>query len=82
MDPSGFYDTCMYTYCQDPGQDRAASVCPTFTSYARECSQQRITITWRRAGFCGEYEGEPGHLRYCRKTSYGRFFSREAMPDG
>ncbi|XP_056407686.1 SCO-spondin-like [Hyla sarda] len=54
VDPSGFYDTCMYTYCQNTGteQDRNSSVCPTFTSYARECSQQKITITWRRAGFC------------------------------
>ncbi|XP_075117575.1 SCO-spondin-like [Leptodactylus fuscus] len=54
VDPRGFYDTCMYTYCQDRDtqQDRSSSVCPTFTSYARECSQQKITITWRKAGFC------------------------------
>ncbi|XP_069815842.1 SCO-spondin-like [Dendropsophus ebraccatus] len=49
VDPRGFYEICMYSYCQAPG---TSSVCPTFTSYARECSQQKITITWRRAGFC------------------------------
>ncbi|XP_072010680.1 SCO-spondin-like isoform X3 [Engystomops pustulosus] len=56
VDPSGFYDTCMYTYCQDngPGQDRTASVCQTFASYARECSQKKITITWRKTSFCGK----------------------------
>ncbi|XP_075444784.1 SCO-spondin-like [Ascaphus truei] len=54
VDPSGFYDTCMYTYCQDAGtrRARAASVCQTFTSYSRECAQQRIYIEWRKAGFC------------------------------
>ncbi|XP_066440797.1 SCO-spondin-like [Eleutherodactylus coqui] len=54
VDPHGFYDTCLYTYCQNMGtvQNRLSSVCPTFASYARECSQQKITITWRKADFC------------------------------
>ncbi|XP_053322587.1 SCO-spondin-like [Spea bombifrons] len=50
VDPSGFYDSCMYSYCRDPnGTD---SVCQTFASYARDCAQQKIILTWRRAGFC------------------------------
>ncbi|KAE8595015.1 hypothetical protein XENTR_v10015432 [Xenopus tropicalis] len=54
VDPSGYYETCMYTYCQHSGgaSDRAGAVCETFTSYARECAQQKIIIDWRRAGFC------------------------------
>ncbi|KAM4705238.1 SCO-spondin-like [Rhinophrynus dorsalis] len=54
VDPSGFYDTCMYAYCQDSGTqvDRTASVCQTFANYARECAQQKIIIDWRKPGFC------------------------------
>ncbi|XP_063781355.1 SCO-spondin-like [Pseudophryne corroboree] len=54
VDPSGYYDACMYTYCQDAGPtpNRLSSVCQTFTSYARECAQHKISITWRRSGFC------------------------------
>ncbi|XP_073488988.1 LOW QUALITY PROTEIN: SCO-spondin-like [Aquarana catesbeiana] len=54
VDPSSFYDTCLYSYCQDagPAQNRTSTVCQTFTNYARECAQHKITITWRRAGFC------------------------------
>ncbi|XP_069586533.1 SCO-spondin-like [Ranitomeya imitator] len=52
VDPRSFYDTCMYTYCQHTGQNRTSTMCPTFTSYARECSQQKIAISWRRPGFC------------------------------
>ncbi|KAM4026917.1 LOW QUALITY PROTEIN: SCO-spondin-like [Anomaloglossus baeobatrachus] len=52
VDPRSFYDTCMYTYCQHTGQNRTSAVCPTFTSYARECSQEKMAISWRRPGFC------------------------------
>nr|DBA25392.1 TPA: hypothetical protein GDO54_012926 [Pyxicephalus adspersus] len=54
VDPSGFYDTCLYSYCRDAttARNRTSAVCQTFTSYARECAQHKITITWRRAGFC------------------------------
>ncbi|KAM4677962.1 LOW QUALITY PROTEIN: SCO-spondin-like [Discoglossus pictus] len=54
VDPSGYYDTCMYTYCQgaETRPNRTESVCQTFTSYARECAQQKIIIEWRKSGFC------------------------------
>ncbi|KAM9306065.1 SCO-spondin-like, partial [Gastrophryne carolinensis] len=54
VDPSGFYDTCIYSYCRDAARARnlTSPVCQTFSSYARECAQHRIPITWRRPGFC------------------------------
>ncbi|KAM8967216.1 LOW QUALITY PROTEIN: SCO-spondin-like [Pelodytes ibericus] len=54
VDPSGYYDTCLYSYCQDPGSksNRTESVCQSFTSYARECAQQKIILDWRKKGFC------------------------------
>ncbi|XP_063003641.1 SCO-spondin-like [Elgaria multicarinata webbii] len=49
VDPSGFYDTCMYVHCSGAG---TGTVCETFASYARECAQQSVLVNWRRPGFC------------------------------
>ncbi|XP_015268441.1 PREDICTED: SCO-spondin [Gekko japonicus] len=49
VDPSGFYDTCVYLQCSGAGTE---AFCETFASYARECAQQRIYLNWRQPGFC------------------------------
>lgn len=53
MDPAAYIDTCLYLYCSLPPTDRGAAVCDTLASYARECAQQHIIITWRTADLCG-----------------------------
>ncbi|XP_060104212.1 SCO-spondin-like [Heteronotia binoei] len=58
VDPSGFYDTCMYLQCSGAGMD---AFCQTFASYARECAQQHIFLSWRRPAFCEKSCG-PGKV--------------------
>ncbi|XP_069502497.1 SCO-spondin-like [Ambystoma mexicanum] len=67
VDPAGFYDTCMYSYCQAAGADggRPAAVCDSFASYARECAQQRIFIDWRKPGFCEKQCGSGKEYSDC-----------------
>ncbi|XP_069066851.1 SCO-spondin-like [Pleurodeles waltl] len=65
VEPTGFYDTCMYSYCQELGSERPATVCDSFASYARECAQQRIFINWRRPVFCGKQCGSGKEYSDC-----------------
>lgn len=53
LDPAAYIDTCLYLYCSLPPTERDAAVCDTLASYARECAQQHIIITWRTADLCG-----------------------------
>ncbi|XP_077160383.1 SCO-spondin-like isoform X2 [Paroedura picta] len=55
VDPSGFYDTCVYLQCSGAGTD---AFCETFAGYARECAQQRIFLPWRQPGFCEKSCGQ------------------------
>ncbi|XP_062426817.1 LOW QUALITY PROTEIN: SCO-spondin-like [Rhea pennata] len=61
VDPRGFYDACLDTYCREPGAGPSppAAVCDTFASYARECAQRRAAVDWRGPGFCEKQCG-PG----------------------
>uniref|UniRef100_H9GNM8 SCO-spondin n=1 Tax=Anolis carolinensis TaxID=28377 RepID=H9GNM8_ANOCA len=62
VDPSGFYDTCMYTHCSQSGE---GAVCETFASYARECAQHSVLVSWRRPGFCEKPCGQGQHYSDC-----------------
>lgn len=53
LDPKAYVDTCLYLYCSLPPKERNVAVCDTLASYARECAQQHVIITWRTAGLCG-----------------------------
>ncbi|CAK6975811.1 SCO-spondin isoform X5 [Scomber scombrus] len=52
VDPAAYVDTCLYLYCSLPPRERDAAVCDTLASYARECAQQHVIITWRTATLC------------------------------
>ncbi|CAI5789335.1 SCO-spondin [Podarcis lilfordi] len=62
VDPRGFYDTCMYLHCSGAG---LGAVCETFASYARECAQRSVFVSWRRAGFCEKSCGQGKHYSDC-----------------
>lgn len=53
MDPGPYVDTCLYVYCSLGANEREAAVCDTLASYARECAQQHVILTWRGPGLCG-----------------------------
>ncbi|TWW70528.1 SCO-spondin Precursor [Takifugu flavidus] len=53
VDPAVYVDTCLYLYCSLPGHQRAPAVCDTLASYARECAQQHVIVSWRTASLCG-----------------------------
>uniref|UniRef100_A0A3Q1FCU8 SCO-spondin n=1 Tax=Acanthochromis polyacanthus TaxID=80966 RepID=A0A3Q1FCU8_9TELE len=53
VDPATYRDTCLYLYCSLPPRERKGAVCDTLASYARECAQQHVILTWRTATFCG-----------------------------
>ncbi|XP_074051346.1 SCO-spondin-like [Macrotis lagotis] len=52
--PSGFHEACLFAYCSAGGGQagRREAVCPTFASYARDCAQHDVFISWRKPGFC------------------------------
>ncbi|XP_060137056.1 SCO-spondin-like [Zootoca vivipara] len=62
VDPRGFYDTCMYLHCGGAG---LGAICETFASYARECAQRSVFVSWRRAGFCEKSCGQGKHYSDC-----------------
>ncbi|XP_013879264.1 SCO-spondin isoform X2 [Austrofundulus limnaeus] len=51
--PEAYIDTCLYLYCSLLPKEREGAVCDTLASYARECAQQHIILTWRTASLCG-----------------------------
>ncbi|KAI5106528.1 SCO-spondin, partial [Silurus meridionalis] len=52
VDPGPYVDTCLYVYCSLRANERKAAVCDTFASYARECAQQHVILSWRGPGLC------------------------------
>lgn len=54
MKPDAYIDTCLYLYCSLLPKEREGAVCDTLASYARECAQQHIILTWRTASLCGK----------------------------
>uniref|UniRef100_A0A3Q3AAE4 SCO-spondin n=1 Tax=Kryptolebias marmoratus TaxID=37003 RepID=A0A3Q3AAE4_KRYMA len=53
VNPEAYIDTCLYLYCSLLPNEREGAVCDTLASYARECAQQHIILTWRTATLCG-----------------------------
>lgn len=53
VDPGPYVDTCLYVYCSLGANEREAAVCDTLASYARECAQQHVILSWRGPGLCG-----------------------------
>uniref|UniRef100_A0A8B9LLU8 SCO-spondin n=1 Tax=Astyanax mexicanus TaxID=7994 RepID=A0A8B9LLU8_ASTMX len=52
VDPGPYVDTCLYVYCSLGEKERVGAVCDTLASYARECAQQHIILSWRRPDLC------------------------------
>ncbi|GAA6107134.1 SCO-spondin isoform X2 [Tachysurus ichikawai] len=52
VDPGPYVDTCLYVYCSLGTNEREAAVCDTLASYARECAQQHVILSWRGPGLC------------------------------
>ncbi|XP_062336365.1 SCO-spondin [Osmerus eperlanus] len=52
VDPEEYVDTCLYLYCSLGPQERDDSTCDTLASYARECAQHHVIISWRGAQLC------------------------------
>nr|XP_032822651.1 SCO-spondin-like [Petromyzon marinus] len=61
VDPTEYYDACLYSYCRPPGPTagdphggpRAAAVCDSLAGYARECAQRRGgSFRWRSERLC------------------------------
>ncbi|KAJ8010539.1 hypothetical protein DPEC_G00076130 [Dallia pectoralis] len=52
VDPAAYVDSCLYLYCSLGPRDREAATCDTLASYARECAQQHVVISWRSPGMC------------------------------
>ncbi|TSK16074.1 SCO-spondin [Bagarius yarrelli] len=52
VDPGPYVDTCLYVYCSLGANERDAAVCDTLASYARECAQQHVILSWRGPGLC------------------------------
>ncbi|XP_074841635.1 SCO-spondin-like [Carettochelys insculpta] len=67
VDPGGFYDACMFSYCQAGGAraGQHQAVCDTFASYARDCAQQHVHLDWRRPGFCEKPCGQGKQYSDC-----------------
>uniref|UniRef100_A0ABM5GM22 SCO-spondin n=1 Tax=Pogona vitticeps TaxID=103695 RepID=A0ABM5GM22_9SAUR len=62
VDPGGFYEACVDVHCSGAG---TSAICETFASYARECAQQSIWISWRRPGFCEKSCGQGKRYSDC-----------------
>ncbi|XP_066483571.1 SCO-spondin-like [Tiliqua scincoides] len=62
VDPRSFHDTCTYLHCSGAG---AEAICETFASYARECAQQSVFVSWRQPGFCEKSCGQGKHYSDC-----------------
>ncbi|XP_036410900.1 SCO-spondin [Megalops cyprinoides] len=52
VDPAPYIDTCLYLYCSLGVREREGATCDTMASYARECAQQHIIISWRSPELC------------------------------
>ncbi|KAM6977691.1 SCO-spondin [Aplochiton taeniatus] len=53
VEPTAYIDTCLYLYCSLGDRERDAAVCDTLASYARECAQQHVILSWRGPTLCG-----------------------------
>ncbi|XP_070960618.1 SCO-spondin [Oncorhynchus clarkii lewisi] len=53
VDPAAYVDTCLYLHCSLGTREREDATCDTLASYARECAQQHVIISWRSSGLCG-----------------------------
>ena len=53
VDRSGFYEACLVDVCMCMG-DRHCG-CATVASYADQCSERGISVNWRTAQFCREF---------------------------
>ena len=60
VDPEEYVDTCLYLYCSLGPRERDNSTCDTLASYARECAQHHVIISWRGAQLCGRHPTLPG----------------------
>ncbi|KPP59383.1 SCO-spondin-like, partial [Scleropages formosus] len=52
VDPAPYVDACRYLWCSLVAEEREGASCDTMASYARECAQQHIIISWRSPGNC------------------------------
>uniref|UniRef100_A0AAY5K320 SCO-spondin n=1 Tax=Esox lucius TaxID=8010 RepID=A0AAY5K320_ESOLU len=50
--PVAYVDSCLYLHCSLGTREREAATCDTLASYARECAQQHVVISWRSSGVC------------------------------
>uniref|UniRef100_A0A4W4HMF9 SCO-spondin n=1 Tax=Electrophorus electricus TaxID=8005 RepID=A0A4W4HMF9_ELEEL len=52
VDPGPYLEACLYVYCSMDASEREGAVCDTLASYARECAQQHVILSWRGPGLC------------------------------
>uniref|UniRef100_A0AAY5L1M4 SCO-spondin n=1 Tax=Esox lucius TaxID=8010 RepID=A0AAY5L1M4_ESOLU len=52
VEPVAYVDSCLYLHCSLGTREREAATCDTLASYARECAQQHVVISWRSSGVC------------------------------
>ncbi|CAH1263783.1 MUC5AC [Branchiostoma lanceolatum] len=55
IDPSQYFDMCMYDYCSwQEEEDRMKAVCGTMAAYSRECAESGVVFNWRSEDLCGK----------------------------
>ncbi|KAJ8278768.1 hypothetical protein COCON_G00058340 [Conger conger] len=52
VDPAAYVDTCLYLHCSLGAREREGATCDTLASYARECAQQHLILSWRSPELC------------------------------
>nr|XP_023660300.1 SCO-spondin [Paramormyrops kingsleyae] len=52
VDPAPYADACLFLRCSLRGAERDEGSCDTLASYARECAQQHVSLSWRGARLC------------------------------
>ena len=62
VDRSGFYEACLVDVCMCMG-DRHCG-CATVASYADQCSERGISVNWRTAQFCREFNSVVYTVQY------------------
>jgi von Willebrand factor len=50
VDPLPYITACQYDTCKSSDPNSAA--CPSFESYARECSRYQVCLSWRSSQLC------------------------------
>lgn len=50
VDPLPYIAACQYDTCKS--SDPLAAACPSFESYARECSRYQVCLSWRSPQLC------------------------------